>query len=105
VKLAAIIATAQLGEIRVADDGDIAEVRHSLTHAMALSADEQAQVSDRVQIVTDRVHRGLSFYAELKRQLDVHRPDLVWINPLLAFIGSVDRLRGHARVEPPFQRV
>lgn len=55
---------------------------------MALTQDERAQVSERVLIVTDRIHRGLSFRAELKRQIELHSPDIVWINPLLAFIGG-----------------
>jgi len=69
-------------------DGDIAEVRHSLEHAMALTPEERDIVSRNVLIVTDRVHRGLSFRAELQRQIAIHKPDLVWINPLLAFIGG-----------------
>lgn len=69
-------------------EGDIAEVRHSLIYAMKLTADEQKTVSENVKIVTDRVHRGPAFIAELKRQIAIHRPDVVWINPLLAFIGG-----------------
>jgi len=69
-------------------DGDVGEVKHSLFHAMKLTDSERAQVGERVKIVTDRIHRGPSFHQELKRQIDLHSPDLVWINPLLAFIGG-----------------
>lgn len=69
-------------------DGDIAEVRLSLEHAMKLTPEQCEQVNQNVIIVTDRVHRGLSFRAELKRLVDLHSPDIVWINPLLAFIGG-----------------
>lgn len=69
-------------------EGDVAEVRLSLEHAMKLTPDERQQVRERVLIVTDRIHRGLSFRAELKRQLEIHQPDIVWINPLLAFLGG-----------------
>lgn len=69
-------------------DGDIAEVRLSLDFAEPLSAAERAQVNANVIIVTDRIHRGLSFRTELKRLLAIHIPDIVWINPLLAFIGG-----------------
>jgi hypothetical protein len=69
-------------------DGDIAEVRLSMEHAMKLTPDERVQVDKNVIIVTDRIHRGLSFRAELQRLLKIHTPDLVWVNPLLAFIGG-----------------
>ena len=69
-------------------EGDIAEVRLSLEHAMKLTQEQRATVNQNVIIVTDRVHRGLSFRAELARQLAIHQPDLVWINPLLAFLGG-----------------
>jgi len=69
-------------------EGDVAEVFLSLKHAMKLSDSQLADVRSRVLIVTDRIHRGLSFRAELQRQIALHKPDLVWINPLLAFIGG-----------------
>jgi hypothetical protein len=69
-------------------DGDIAEVRLSLEHAMKLTDEQKATVDQNVIIVTDRVHRGLAFRAELKRLVEIHKPDIVWINPLLAFIGG-----------------
>lgn len=69
-------------------EGDIAEVRLSLEHAMKLTPEQRVTVNQNVIIVTDRIHRGLSFRAELKRLLAIHQPDLVWINPLLAFLGG-----------------
>lgn len=70
------------------NDGDVAEVKHSLIHAMKLTAQEQIQVGANVIIVTDRIHRGASLITELKLQIEVHHPDIIWINPLLAFIGG-----------------
>lgn len=69
-------------------DGDIAEVRLSLEHVMKPTSEEKAQIDKNVVIVTDRTHRGLGFRAELKRLLAIHKPDIVWVNPLLAFIGG-----------------
>lgn len=69
-------------------DGDMAEVKYSMIHAMRLTEAEQAQVAANVIVITDRIHRGISFLAELKRQIALHKPDIVWINPLLAFIGG-----------------
>jgi len=69
-------------------DGDIAEVQMSMAAGYNLTDPERVQVNDRVRIVTDRIHRGPTFIRELRRQIDLHRPDIVWINPLLAFIGG-----------------
>ena len=69
-------------------EGDVAEVMLSLRHAMKWTPAQEVLVRQNVLVVTDRVHRGKSFVTELKRQLALHKPDLVWINPLLAFIGG-----------------
>lgn len=72
-------------------DGDIAEVWLSLKQAMNLTEEEIARARASVHIVTDRVHRGLAFRAEIAHHAGIHRPDLVWINPLLAFLpGDVN---------------
>ena len=69
-------------------EGDVAEVFLSLQQAMKLTGEQVEAMRANVLIVTDRIHRGMSFRAELKRQIELHKPDLVWINPLLAFIGG-----------------
>lgn len=69
-------------------EGDVAEVWLSLIHAMKLTREQVEQVRSHVLIVTDRIHRGGTFRAELKRQVELHSPDLVVINPLLAFLGG-----------------
>jgi hypothetical protein len=72
-------------------DGDIAEVRYSLAHAMKLTDAEQATVNQNVKVITERTRRGLDFIAEVRRQVDLHKPEILWINPLLAFIdGNVN---------------
>lgn len=69
-------------------DGDIAEVWISILHALQLTEAEIALVESRVIVVTDRVHRGQPFIAELRKQIEAHKPDLVWINPLVAFLDG-----------------
>ena len=69
-------------------DGDIAEIWVSMKYKMGLSDDEMAQVKDRVKIVTDRVFRGERFLHSLRKNITQHQPDLVWINPLQAFIDG-----------------
>lgn len=69
-------------------DGDIAEVKLSIFHEMKLSPADQALVGERVLIITDRIHRGESFLMELRTKVELHKPDFVWINPLLAFLDG-----------------
>ena len=69
-------------------EGDVAEVAHSIRHALNLSEPQLAEVNDRVRIVTDRVNRGARFLASLRQHIEQHKPDLVWINPLQAFMDG-----------------
>ena len=69
-------------------DGDIAEVWASIVHVMKLTPEEIADVKDRVKVVSDRVNRGSRFVANLRKLISAHNPDLVWINPLQAFIDG-----------------
>ncbi len=69
-------------------DGDVAEVWFSIAEALQLSKAEIQQVTERVLVVTDRIHRGAPFISELKRHVAAFKPDIVWINPLVAFIDG-----------------
>ena len=66
-------------------EGDVAEVMASIAHCLKLTTAQLDLVTERVVIVTDRIHRGDKFIVELRGQVRRHRPDLVWINPLAAF--------------------
>lgn len=67
-------------------EGDIAEVWESVKISMKLTEAQVAQVKDRVVLVTDRVNRGERFIGALRRHIRRQKPDLVWINPLQAFM-------------------
>jgi hypothetical protein len=69
-------------------DGDIGEVIASIRHAMKLTPDEHQQVGGNVIIHTERVARGAVFMAVLRRLISKHKPDLVWVNPLQAFMDG-----------------
>ncbi len=69
-------------------DGDIAEVWASIVYMLKLTEEEQKLVSERVIIVTDRVNRGARFFAEARRLVALHKPDILWINPLQAFLDG-----------------
>ncbi len=73
-------------------DGDIAEVIFSMKHALKLTPEQCAIVDANVRIVSDRVNRGPAFLAQLKKHIDEFQADLVWINPLQAFlVGDVTK--------------
>lgn len=67
-------------------EGDVAEVVTSIVLGLKLTPAEIQAVGERVVLVTDRSHRGPGFLAECKVQIARHTPDLVWINPLVAFL-------------------
>lgn len=69
-------------------DGDVAEVTASIAHVMKLTPEQIAAVNLNVVIVTDRVNRGAQFLASLKAHIESHKPDLVIINPLQAFVDG-----------------
>jgi hypothetical protein len=69
-------------------EGDIAEVKDSVIHRLELTAADLAQVGRNVIVVTDRVNRGPRFFASLRRLIAKFKPDIVWINPLQAFLDG-----------------
>ena len=69
-------------------DGDVAEVTASIAHVLSLTPAQVAQINTNVLIVTDRTNRGQKFLHQLKLHIDAHKPDLVIINPLQAFIDG-----------------
>jgi hypothetical protein len=68
--------------------GDIAEVATSLRFGLNLSESDAKLVNQRVRIHTDRKNRGEKFLLNLRHLIEDHRPDLVWINPLQAFMDG-----------------
>lgn len=69
-------------------DGDIAEVTASIAHVAKRTPAQQAKASGNVVVVTDRVNRGARFLAQLNLLIAQHKPDLVIINPLQAFVDG-----------------
>lgn len=69
-------------------DGDIAEVWSSLRHMEKWTDAEDRAIDAHVRIVSDRVNRGARFIAALRKHVEIFKPDIVWINPLQAFIDG-----------------
>lgn len=69
-------------------EGDVAEVAAGIKHAKNLTAEQVKLINKRVIVHTERVLRGAAFIASLRRLIDQHKPDIVWINPLQAFMDG-----------------
>lgn len=69
-------------------DGDVAEIWTSMSHVMNLTTEDRDLVKDRVKVVSERVLRGDRFIASLAKLIEQHKPDLVIINPLQAFMDG-----------------
>lgn len=69
-------------------DGDVGEVWESICFKMQLTPEQRVTAGQMVRVVTDRVNRGVEFLSELKRQIHTAQYDLVWINPLAAFMAG-----------------
>lgn len=70
------------------EDGDIGEVWASIREMRNLSPEEQKLVEENVIIHTEKLARGEKFIAVVKALLEKHKPDLVWINPLHAYMDG-----------------
>ena len=69
-------------------DGDVAEIWTSMSYVMKLTEEEKALVKERVKVVSERVLRGDRFIASLAKLVEQHKPDIVIINPLQAFMDG-----------------
>ena len=71
------------------DEGDLAEFRDGTVAGMNLTESEKATVGDRVIICTEDTRSGFEFCtAVVEPLLEKFRPDLLWIDPALAYIGG-----------------
>ena len=70
------------------DEGDVAESIQGVFKVMNLSEKQRALVMANVTIVRDCTSTGEKFVDRVRRLVEKYKPDLVWIDPLLAFIGG-----------------
>ena len=70
------------------DEGDVAESIQGVFKAMNLTEEQRELVMANVTIVRDCTSTGEKFVDRVRRLVEKHKPDLVWIDPLLAFIGG-----------------
>lgn len=71
------------------DEGDLAEFRDGTMAGMKLTDEEKAIVGERVIICTEDARGGFEFCTSvIEPLLERHRPDLLWIDPALAYVGG-----------------
>ena len=71
------------------DDGDLAEMRDGVIAGLGLSPVEQAQALANVIVVQEDTRTASTFCDQVVRPLlEKHRPDLLWIDPALAYLGG-----------------
>ena len=74
------------------DLGDIAEQAQGVFAGMGLDPFEGRakidEIFERVKFHRDTVHTSDRFCATLAKLIEKHSPDLVWIDPLLSFLGG-----------------
>jgi hypothetical protein len=71
------------------DEGDLAERRDGEARGLGLSAADVAEATANVLVVREDSRTGLSFCREVLRPLlTEHRPDVLCIDPALAYLGG-----------------
>jgi hypothetical protein len=71
------------------DEGDLAEMRDGVIAGMNLSDEEKTAALQNVVIVREDARTGWRFFNETAHPLLVeHRPDLLWIDPALSYLGG-----------------
>jgi hypothetical protein len=71
------------------DDGDLGEMVRGVSEKLQLTDEEKAEVRERVLYSSERARTGAVFLAEVVEPLlGKHRPDILRIDPLLAYLGA-----------------
>lgn len=71
------------------DEGDLAEMRDGVARGLELSRDVMDFVNEKVMVAHEDSRTGQKFADEVCRPLlEQHRPDLLWIDPVLAYLGG-----------------
>ena len=71
------------------DTGDMAEMRDGVFAGLELTPVEQVTAGDMIHCYQENERSGAEFFARtVEPLLRLHRPDLLWIDPALAYIGG-----------------
>jgi hypothetical protein len=71
------------------DDRDIVEMREGVIVGLGLSPDEVKQACDNIMVIQEDSKYGQEFFDKIVQpNLEQHKPDMLWIDPALAFLGG-----------------
>jgi len=71
------------------DDGDLAEMKTGVFNGLNLSPEEQAEACKNIYVTQESSKTGMGLcHAVIEPLLEKIKPDLLWIDPALAYIGS-----------------
>jgi hypothetical protein len=71
------------------NDGDLAEMRDGVIKGMNLTDEEKQTAMKNVIVAREDVRTGWRFFTETVRPLLAdHKPDLLWIDPALSYLGG-----------------
>lgn len=72
------------------DIGDMSEQLRGacMAHTALRTAEGARMIQQNLIFASDAVHTGLEFVTRLQVLIDRYKPDLVWVDPLLAFLGG-----------------
>ncbi len=71
------------------DAGDLAEMRDGVFAGLGLNEADRQQAGERIHCFHDDARSGQDFFTHtVEPLLRLHRPDLLWIDPALSYIGG-----------------
>jgi hypothetical protein len=71
------------------DDGDLAEMRDGVLAGLNLTTEERQLAIGNILVAREDERTSAAFFVEVVRPLlEKHRPDLLWIDPALAYLGG-----------------
>lgn len=71
------------------DDGDLAEMRDGVIAGLNLTEEEKQAAMENIIVAHENTRTGRTFFeSTVAPLLELHRPDLLWIDPALSYIGG-----------------
>ena len=70
------------------DIGDLAEMYQGVRQGMGLTPEQEVLLDERIFIYRDTTRTGAAFVDAASSLVERHKPDLVWADPLLNYIGD-----------------
>jgi hypothetical protein len=70
------------------DAGDLAEMRDGIIKGLGLTEDEAKTACDNVLICREDEYCGAAFWGRVRLLLAEHKPDILWVDPALSYIGG-----------------